>query len=401
MSDNPNTQSDAAPEAPKSIRSMDELAAIMAANREQMRGAKADAQQPNEGVSDDNTPVFKSRRQAAAAEPQASDDADDDVGQPDDDTDDTTPAQKHADADADDESGAAADDAAAAEHDSGDDDDALAAQDGQHEDDWSISDDDLIEIEGLDEPVSFKDLKDVYQADKTVSKNVEDSRVQLEEATNAYRTATEQAATLNTAMQALVSGIEQVMAQPLVSKPDAAMKSTNPAQYIQHMEAYEQDQQRIQQSRNSVLEALDAHRKEAENLFNQRKQHEIAVLADKLPALKDPQKRQAASKDILDAAAHFGFSPEEINKTADHRLFLMAHMAQQYLKLTSQSKQQKEETETRVRRHITTQPRVLRSKNTKPRLAASQKEAKRIKNVAQKSGKPDDVAAFMAANRRS
>lgn len=355
---------DSTTEAPKSVKSMDELASIMAQNRDLLRKAGS---QPNEVEQDADV-----------------EDADDEI------VEEETEVADNSDQDDVDE---ATDDKEAAETDEGSD----PAVDVEE---FEISDDDLIDVDGVDEPVSFKTLKEAYTADKTIASKIEQTIVAHEHAEQTYRKAETEAKLMGDAMQALVEGIDQILTQPLVSEPPASLKSTNPAQYIQHMEAYQQDQQRISSARQSVLDALKHHTDKRKELHTSRKQFEIAQLADKLPALKDPNTKRQASQDILDAAAHFGFSPEEINESADHRMFLMAHAAQQYLKLMGKSTAQKEEQKTTIKRRVSEQPRVLRTKNSKAKNANDQK-VRKLKTAAKKSGSTDDIAAFMAANRAS
>lgn len=380
-----NKQIDA-PEDKKAIHSMDELAALMASNREQMREAgkypslkKTSPNKVNEEV--DDTPDDND------VEDVSSEDIDDGVSLHDADN-------VGVEDDTDQSSSDEADSMDAADVEDAESDDALAQAE------FEINDEDLIEIEGLDEPVSFKKLKDVYQADKTVVNRVEQTEIEYNRATETYQKAVEDSERVHNAMTALIKGIDSIMTQPLVSKPSDALKKSNPQQYISHLEAYEQDQQRINDSRNTVLQALDEHRKQSEEAHKNLKIQEIGRLREKLPALKNPETTKQASMDIIAAAQYFGFTPEEINKAADHRLFLMAHMAQQYMKLKGLSKEEKEERTTTIKRRIASQPKILRSKGTQPRASAQVKQVKKIKNVATQTGKPKDVAAFMAANRR-
>lgn len=367
----------------KAIHSMDELAALMASNREQMRESgkypSLKKTSPNEVVddtSDDNN-----------VEDVSSEDNEDGASLLDADNIDLEDASDQS----------TVEDADTVDDIDGED---TEANDALAQADFEISDDDLIEIEGLDEPVSFKKLKDVYQADKTVVDRVEQTEIEYNRASETYQKAVEDSEKVTHAMTALIQGIDGILTQPLVSKPTDALKQSNPQQYIAHLEAYEQDQQRIKDARNTVLEALDAHRKQSEEAYQNLKVQEIGRLVEKLPELKNPETKKQASMDIIAAAQYFGFTPEEINKAADHRLFLMAHMAQQYMKLKGLSKEEKEERTTTIKRRIASQPKILRSKGTQPRASAQVKQVKKIKNVASQTGKPQDVAAYMAASRR-
>ncbi len=99
-------------------------------------------------------------------------------------------------------------------------------------------------------------------------------------------------------------------------------------------------------------------------------------------------------KDILDAANHYGFAPEEVNNSADHRVFMMAYDA------VSEAPRLVERREGRTqKRPIASQPRVLRSKGTQAGVSKAQKRVKVLKSKASTTGKAEDVANFMAARR--
>ena len=104
----------------------------------------------------------------------------------------------------------------------------------------------------------------------------------------------------------------------------------------------------------------------------------------------------------MDAAAHYGFSPNEVNEAIDHRVYQMAYDAQQYRKLMSKSTKQ-DTLEELAKEKVKAQTRTLRSRGTsaKNRLSAQAKKVKIVKARAKKTGRVDDVAEFIAqsANR--
>lgn len=351
-------------------KSLDEIAALMAANRRAMAG-DTDEDQTATQLGDDDDDAD------SAEQP------DEDVG-----------------AEVRDDQDAGADDA---DDEDQDDDEAGADEDeGEADDepDFELDDDTLVEIEGLDEPVSFKQLKDVYQADKTLPERLQAIEATYTEVAQTRSKTLEEGQKVADAMQAVIKAVDSVIAQPLVSEPDARLRTSNPEKYWQHYDAYQQDQQRIKDSRQAVLDALDAHSNHMKEYHENSKQHAMAVLAQKIPALKDEGTRTEASKDILDAAEFYGFSKDEVNAAADARIFAMAYDAQQYRKL-KQAGSKKEDTVTKIKKKVGQQPKVLRSKNTSAKDVAStaQKRIKVLQSRAAKSGKPEDVAAFMSARR--
>lgn len=386
-------------EQPKAVRSMDELAALMAENRRIMREGK--------DASDDANDQRAANLDASADDEDAAsgDDADlfDDEGA------DSAVSDRQsvsAGGDTDDGGGEEAgqqDEEADASEGDGSDEQSENDDAGQDQyEELALADDDLIEIDGLDEPVSFKTLKDTYTADKTVAERVQQTEEQLVKASETYRQSVDDSTKVNEAMARLIESVDNILSAPLVRKPDDALKASNPARYIAQMDAYNADQQRISQSKNTVLEALDTHRKQTEEAHKELQRHEIQRLEQIVPEFRSPTTRKSASKDVLDAAAHFGFQPNEVSNVADARILAMAFYAQQYLKAKKLTKEEKEERNTKLKRRITSSgPRVLRSKGGGKPTSASVKLVRKAKNTAAKSGKPQDVAAFMGASRRA
>lgn len=364
----------------KSGKSLSDIAALMEANRKQMRGEETQ-------LGDDDTDI---------------DDAelvDEEELDEDDEAEEETQEEEE-----DDEGGVGPDD----DDDEADEDDAESDEQDEDEDDeqgeleLEIDEDTLVELEGEEEPVSLKQLKEVYQADKTIADKIKQTEATYLEATQERAKALEDGNKAKEALTNLVKAVDQIIAQPLIQKPNEAIKSTDPARYWQQYEAFQQDQQRIQQSRQAVLNALNAHTQQVEEVRKNFKLREMAVLAQKLPALRDEKTKAQASRDILEAAAAYGFTPEEVEAAGDHRIFQMAYDAQQYRKLKSLGKEEKEERTTKIKQKISQQPKVLRSKGTsaKSRASAAEKRVKVLKARATKTGRPDDVAAFMASRRQ-
>lgn len=267
---------------------------------------------------------------------------------------------------------------------------------------FEIEDDTLIAFEDdEDNPVSLADLKKVYRADKDKLQLTEAQQQATQQALIERAKAQEDSQKARQAIEAVFSHFDRVISQPLFAAPDQSLKTTDPARYIAQVEAYQQDQQRIADTKQQLLEAFGAHAQQQETLIKNRKAHEIAVLADKLPALKDPLKRKQASQDILDAATHYGFSSDEVNNAIDHRVYQMAYDAQQYRKIMSQSTKSAETLMETAKTKVQSQTRTLRSRgtNANTRLSAKAKQLKVLKAKASKSGDPKDVADFIAAKR--
>lgn len=315
---------------------------------------------------------------------------------------------RNEDAGASDETGHNPDSAEPAEElDSGSDDVELQAEQdevtqvGNDPEEFEISDDDLVEIG--DKTVSLGDLKKMYGADETILTNIQAAETNQRDTSIAYAKAQEDSEKTQVAMNAMMKHVTTIISQPLVGVPNEALKTTDAALYIQQLDMYNNDQARIRHAEATLMQALTAHADNEKELVNHRKKHELHLLAESIPALKDPEKRKVASQDILDAGAHYGFSPDEINDTIDHRVYRMAHDAQQYRKLMARSGENIIDIVETAKTKVKKQTRTLRSRSTTAtnRLSAKVKQQKVLRTKAQKSGKPKDVAAFMAANAKA
>lgn len=315
---------------------------------------------------------------------------------------------RNEDAGASDETGHNPDSAEPAEElDSGSDDVELQAEQdevtqvGNDPEEFEISDDDLVEIG--DKTVSLGDLKKMYGADETILTNIQAAETNQRDTSIAYAKAQEDSEKTQVAMNAMMKHVTNIISQPLVGVPNEALKTTDAALYIQQLDMYNNDQARIRNAEATLMQALTAHADNEKELVNHRKKHELHLLAESIPALKDPEKRKVASQDILDAGAHYGFSPDEINDTIDHRVYRMAHDAQQYRKLMARSGENIIDIVETAKTKVKKQTRTLRSRSTTAtnRLSAKVKQQKVLRTKAQKSGKPKDVAAFMAANAKA
>ena len=267
---------------------------------------------------------------------------------------------------------------------------------------FEIDDTDVMELEDGTQ-VTIADLKRVYQADETITQAVQEQQEATTEALTMRARAQEDANKAQGAVNAMLKHVVDVVTAPLISKPDPSLKTSNPEQYIKHLDAYQQDQERIQAAQQDLAGAVEAFSTQQAELIEARKKDEMGILVSKLPALQKQETRAQASQDILDAASYYGFSPEEVNNAIDHRVYQMAHDAQQYRKLISASGKEEvdltlEKAKTKVR-----QTRTLRSRGTtaKSRVSGQAKRVLKAKKAAIASGgKPKDVAAFLAAKRQ-
>lgn len=372
-------------EEQKAVKSLDDIAALIAENTLKMRG-----------ITSDEEPL--------------TDDSEDDVEllDPSDSTDDTDSAEDN------DRGSENTDD----DDDPADDDEVLSEDEpdtsGESEtddDELFLSDDDLVALgEETDEDfeeVSLGTLKQTYLADKTIAAKVEEQNEATRNALLIRSQAEDESHKLRAAAESIINTMGTQLLQPLVNPPNETLKTSNPQLYIQQNDLYTQDQQRIADARKMLVDAFDQHGEQQRKAHQTRKQQEFQILHTKVPALNDsdPKVKAQASQDILDAAEFYGFTADDVNGAADHRIFRMAYDAQQYRKMMSNaSVTTKGNTKITPKEKLEqkrTKTRTLRSQNTtaKSRQTAQARRIKTLKNTAQKSGKVDDVANFIAASR--
>lgn len=122
--------------------------------------------------------------------------------------------------------------------------------------------------------------------------------------------------------------------------PPPELLETNFLEYQKQKDAhdrarvqYETKAQEIQQLREAQAYNAQQQQLEQQQRMHHYVQTQRAQLLEALPELRDPKRAEEFGREYLDAAAHYGFSPEEANGVYDHRVMLMARDAMAYRKL--------------------------------------------------------------------
>lgn len=279
------------------------------------------------------------------------------------------------------------------EEDAGTEDDDEGESHLELDEDYTVS----VKVDGETKEVTLRELLDNYSHSGAADKRLKEATETLKEAKTSREKAVSDAEQVQTSIYNVIRHIDDALHRPNVTPPDESLKQTNPSKYLRHMEAYQQDQMRIQQSRET-LKAAFAQQGDAINKAREaNKAEQFRLLQEHLPALRDPKQQQGAMNDIVLAAKHFGFSDDEISDGLDHRYYLVAHAAAQYLKSTKGKLRMSKTVEDNRSPN-----KVMRSGRTKAksRASAQQKKVVALKKRAQTTGKPEDVAAYMTARRK-
>ena len=181
----------------------------------------------------------------------------------------------------------------------------------------------LVTLDG-NEKVSLKDLKAGYfrQKDYTQKTTEVAQERKVNEATKAALA--ERTSVLETALQNLGGYLQGL----IPAEPSLHLARTDPGQY-QYQQALRQSAIAELGQLVSIKGQVDTHKQHvSESEMRDYRDREQAALVKSMPALADPVKRVAFDQAVKSAAKAFGFSDEEVNATADHRVLQLVHYAQ-------------------------------------------------------------------------
>ena len=284
-----------------------------AAREEQVRtrGQREEDGDDGDATEDDDDPrrVEKKAKKADQDKPEkkgkadASDEADDD-----DESDDG------AEGDADDE---ASDDDA----ETPDDEDAGEDDDGDDERDTSLDDDTEIDIEheGEKRKVTLKELRKGYlrQADFT------QKTTQLAQ----ERQTVHQAAGQITAALQQLQQQQQHMAQfaqaMLGDEPSLDLATSDPTAYTVQKAIYDQRVRALQAIQHQAQQTQAQHQALQQQQVAMHTMRQMQTLIQAAPELRDPKKREAFTRDVVESAEKYGFSAQDVGQVSDHRMLLL------------------------------------------------------------------------------
>lgn len=134
----------------------------------------------------------------------------------------------------------------------------------------------------------------------------------------------------------IVSGITEAFIDHLTKmvppSPDPAMALRDPTGYVRAKATYDAAMAQVQQ----LIEIGKKPKEIGEKLNATDKQslvaQENALLAERFPVVATPQGRQKFFESAATAAQELGFSMDELSGVTDHRMFALAHWANEGLK---------------------------------------------------------------------
>ena len=270
----------------------------------------------------------------------------------------------------------------------------------------AYSDDDVIDVkvDGGWKEVSLRDLKRAYSLAGATEKRLEEATELRNTAQAERETVAQEIQTHRVNMLRTIQQLDGVLFAPLIAEPDPKLRIKDMREYLLQKDAYDEDQKRITTSRNQLAQFMAG---ENQKLTENRVEFRTAqqkLLAQKMPDLLDPERSAKIQKDILDAAGHYGFSPEQVAEVDHHGLFLMARDAARWLNMQKIKKNGatphdgEKATIRRRKRHLKAggggvSPKLRAIRNNKEQVAATKK--------AQITGRVDDVANMLVSKART
>lgn len=121
-----------------------------------------------------------------------------------------------------------------------------------------------------------------------------------------------------------LSGFVESLIPP---EPSIELAQTNPGAYTQQLAVRNGALSELQKV-FAIKDDMQAHKgKVSEADMSAYSTREGASLVKAMPHLADPVKKAAFDKSVAETAAEFGFTPEEIASTKDHKILQLVHYA--------------------------------------------------------------------------
>lgn len=258
-----------------------------------------------------------------------------------------------------------------------------------------ISDEDLITVRVDDEEheVSIGDLKRAYSGEGAIEKRLQEATETRKRTIQETTAVLEKLADDERELNAALEGLDENLFKGVIPPPDERLKQSNPQRYLKHQEAYQQDQQRVNDAKK-VLE--EARKKAAANRSERLKKYAeqaSVIIAEEIPELvsQDKTVRDTAFNKMVQTAMAYGYSEKEIQNALDPRMFMLVRDASKYREIMDKTKTSDP---TDLSKQRVKKVRRLKSGNTqaKNRVRQADKQRKAVSEQARKTGKPADVA---------
>jgi hypothetical protein len=259
-----------------------------------------------------------------------------------------------------------------------------------------IRDDDLIDvmIDGKLETKTIGELKKAISLSGATEKRLHEATEIRKTAMAERTTALETLAAQERIVAAAFSSLEDTLFKAVIPAPDPKMKATNPAAYLRHKEAYDEDQARIATAKKAVQDKVTELATQRQTRLKEYGETAAQQIVAVIPELKNPAKADQMLGKLVATAKAYGYTDQEISGALDPRMFHLVRDAMAYREITSRSKEHRVSDLSTQRSKA---PRKLRSGNTKAAsiVANKAKQQQEAKAAAAKTGSVKDVAATL------
>lgn len=258
-----------------------------------------------------------------------------------------------------------------------------------------VSDDDKIEVvvDGQVKLFTIGEAKKALSGEGAIDARLQEA-TELRKAAQAEQTMyLEQMQTATNNLNTLMGSVQNVMFAPVVERPAAALRTSNPQQYIAELEAWEQDQQRVANGKAQVQRLVQQQQKALNDDLIKYRTGQAELLGQAVPELRTPRGKELIERAADVAKNVYGFSEQEIAMAADHRMYrMMIDLAAFHAAKAPRKGEQSDVTDTT--KQTKPRPSVLRSGNTAAKSAARarSKQQADARAIAAKTGKPSDIA---------
>jgi hypothetical protein len=247
-----------------------------------------------------------------------------------------------------------------------------------------------VTIDGETKEIPLKELKANYSGEKAIERR-------LQEATEVRQQVYSQGQTLYQALGAMgqkLQHLDSILAETAQPEVDwDTLRATDPARYL-----LERDKFQIAEQKRQAIWGQQQQVQQEQQYLQQQYLIEVAKdqankLLKDMPELRDPQKGPEKMKGMVDTAAKYGFSFDEVRQVMDSRqLKVLARLAELEAKSTKPATMAQPKA-----------PRPLSKPGSTP-SSAPMTEMKKMQLAALKrarvSGKVDDVASLLLVRKK-
>lgn len=263
---------------------------------------------------------------------------------------------------------------------------------------FEISDDDLLTVmvDGEEQEISIGDLKKAHSLSGATEKRLQEA-TETRKAAHAERTQMlEKLADQERMLTQALSDLDDSVFQPVISEPPAELRKTNPAQYLRHKEAYDEDQKRIKAAKDAINTKLDSIQKQRAERLEAYANEAGQLIVKEIPELGDEKSAPKMLERLSETAKSYGYTDQEIQSALDPRMFMLVRDAMRYRDMMEKNRERPNVTD--LSGQNTKKVRRLRSGNAstaKARARQKDKNRQKIVDKAKQTGKYQDVAATL------